>query len=113
MSLVPLSLLLLCSLHCVIVFEEVHIGTGPVCPLFNMLFPCLPISPALQIPDGKDNFEEDDTLNQYVYLQAQFPGHLLERVVLVSFQSGYIFVQTDKTIYTPSSSGGEKRFACE
>ena len=70
-----------------------------------MLFPCLPISPALQIPDGKDNFEEDDTLNQYVYLQAQFPGHLLEKVVLVSFQSGYIFVQTDKTIYTPSSTG--------
>ena len=66
-----------------------------------------------QIQTGNGVFVEDDTLNQYVYLQAQFPGHLLERVVLVSFQSGYIFVQTDKTIYTPSSSGGEKRFACE
>ena len=76
-----------------------------------MLFPCLPISPALQIPDGKDNFEEDDTLNQYVYLQAQFPGHLLEKVVLVSFQSGYIFVQTDKTIYTPSSTGGARHIS--
>ena len=58
-----------------------------------------------QIQTGNGVFVEDDTLNQYVYLQAQFPGHLLERVVLVSFQSGYIFVQTDKTIYTPSSTG--------
>ncbi|XP_062395867.1 complement C3-like [Sardina pilchardus] len=49
-------------------------------------------------------FEYDESMNQYVYLQAQFPGHLLEKVVLVSFQSGYIFVQTDKTIYTPSST---------
>uniref|UniRef100_A0AAZ3QD07 Anaphylatoxin-like domain-containing protein n=1 Tax=Oncorhynchus tshawytscha TaxID=74940 RepID=A0AAZ3QD07_ONCTS len=45
----------------------------------------------------------DYTVNQYVYLQAEFPGHLLEKVVLVSFQTGYIFVQTDKTIYTPES----------
>uniref|UniRef100_A0A8C7QUH1 Anaphylatoxin-like domain-containing protein n=1 Tax=Oncorhynchus mykiss TaxID=8022 RepID=A0A8C7QUH1_ONCMY len=48
-------------------------------------------------------FDEDYTVNQYVYLQAEFPGHLLEKVVLVSFQTGYIFVQTDKTIYTPES----------
>ncbi|XP_031417935.1 complement C3-like [Clupea harengus] len=58
----------------------------------------------ITIQTGNGVFVEDDTLNQYVYLQAQFPGHLLERVVLVSFQSGYIFVQTDKTIYTPSST---------
>ncbi|KAL2086305.1 hypothetical protein ACEWY4_017364 [Coilia grayii] len=58
----------------------------------------------LTVPGGNDVFDEDDTVNQYVYLLAQFPGQLLERVVLVSFQSGYIFVQTDKTIYTPSST---------
>uniref|UniRef100_A0AAY4BNM2 Complement C3 n=1 Tax=Denticeps clupeoides TaxID=299321 RepID=A0AAY4BNM2_9TELE len=52
-----------------------------------------------------DYFNENPTENQYVYLLAQFPGHLLEKVVLVSFQSGFIFVQTDKTIYTPSSTG--------
>ncbi|KAG5278132.1 hypothetical protein AALO_G00095550 [Alosa alosa] len=58
----------------------------------------------ITIPGGKDHFVVDDTLNQYVYLRAQFPSHTLEKVVLVSFQSGYIFVQTDKTIYTPSST---------
>ncbi|XP_076135423.1 complement C3-like [Alosa pseudoharengus] len=57
----------------------------------------------ITIPN-KGTFDDDESLNQYVYLQAQFPGHLLEKVVLVSFQSGYIFVQTDKTIYTPSST---------
>ncbi|XP_062395864.1 complement C3-like isoform X2 [Sardina pilchardus] len=58
----------------------------------------------ITIPGGKDHFVEDDSLNQYVYLEAKFPVHTLEKVVLVSFQSGYIFVQTDKTIYTPSST---------
>ncbi len=56
-----------------------------------------------QIPVG--DFSKDPNVKQYVYLQAQFPGHLLEKVVLVSFQSGYIFIQTDKTIYTPNSKG--------
>ncbi|KAJ8362943.1 hypothetical protein SKAU_G00117740 [Synaphobranchus kaupii] len=48
-----------------------------------------------------DFFEEETHMKQYVYLQAKFPQRELEKVILVSFQSGYIFVQTDKTIYTP------------
>ncbi|KAM6972513.1 complement C3-like [Aplochiton taeniatus] len=40
---------------------------------------------------------------QYVYLQAAFPDRMLEKVVLLSFQSGYIFIQTDQTVYTPDS----------
>lgn len=56
-----------------------------------------------QIPTG--DFSKDPSMKQYVYLQAQFPDRLLEKVVLVSFQSGYIFIQTDKTIYTPNSKG--------
>ena len=44
-------------------------------------------------------------MKQYVYLEAQFPGRLLEKTVMVSFQSGYIFIQTDKTLYTPGSKG--------
>lgn len=43
--------------------------------------------------------------NQYVYLQARSPQFTLEKVVLVSFHSGYIFIQTDKPIYTPRSTG--------
>lgn len=48
-------------------------------------------------------------MKQNVYLQAQFPGRLLEKVVLVSFQSGYIFIQTDKTLYIPNSKGVFKK----
>ncbi|KAM7393938.1 hypothetical protein PAMP_020772 [Pampus punctatissimus] len=55
----------------------------------------------LTIPAG--DFSKDSKMKQYVYLQAQFPDRLLEKVVLVSFQSGYIFIQTDKTLYTPES----------
>ncbi|XP_062283410.1 complement C3-like isoform X1 [Scomber scombrus] len=55
----------------------------------------------ITIPAG--DFSKDPNVKQYVYLQAQFPNQLLEQVVLVSFQSGYIFIQTDKTLYTPDS----------
>ena len=56
-----------------------------------------------QIP--AEDFSKDPDLKQYVYLQAQFPGQVLEKVVLVSFQPGYIFIQTDKPIYTHDSTG--------
>ncbi|XP_034045025.1 complement C3a.1 [Thalassophryne amazonica] len=49
------------------------------------------------------DFSKDPSEKQYVYLQAAFPDRQLEKVVLVSFQSGYIFIQTDKTLYTPNS----------
>ncbi|XP_067296786.1 complement C3-like [Pseudorasbora parva] len=58
----------------------------------------------IQIPDDQKLFSDDPLEKQYVYLQAQFPSHTLEKVVMVSFQSGYIFVQTDKPIYTPAST---------
>uniref|UniRef100_A0A3P9MT95 Macroglobulin domain-containing protein n=1 Tax=Poecilia reticulata TaxID=8081 RepID=A0A3P9MT95_POERE len=57
----------------------------------------------LQIPTAE--FSKDPTMRQYVYLQANFPDKTLEKIVLVSFQSGYIFIQTDKTLYTPNSRG--------
>ncbi|KAK6288394.1 hypothetical protein J4Q44_G00389060 [Coregonus suidteri] len=57
----------------------------------------------IKILEGPDFFDEDYTGSQYVSLQAEFQGQKLEKVVLVSFQTGYIFVQTDKTIYTPES----------
>ncbi|XP_067296791.1 complement component c3a, duplicate 6 [Pseudorasbora parva] len=58
----------------------------------------------IKIPSDRDYFSDDPLEKQYVYLQAQFPSHTLDKVVMVSFQSGYIFVQTDKPIYTPASA---------
>uniref|UniRef100_A0A669AZC0 Complement component c3a, duplicate 5 n=1 Tax=Oreochromis niloticus TaxID=8128 RepID=A0A669AZC0_ORENI len=62
-----------------------------------------------KIPAG--DFSKDPNAKQYVYLQAQFPDRLLEKVVMVSFQSGYIFIQTDKTLYTPNSKVHFRMFA--
>ncbi|KAI2647973.1 hypothetical protein H4Q32_029657 [Labeo rohita] len=58
----------------------------------------------IKIPDDQNLFSDDPLEKQYVYLQAQFPSVTLEKVVMLSFQSGYIFVQTDKPIYTPAST---------
>ncbi|XP_059409017.1 complement C3-like isoform X1 [Carassius carassius] len=58
----------------------------------------------IKIPDDQNFFSDDPLEKQYVYLQAQFPSVTLEKVVLLSFQSGYIFIQTDKPIYTPAST---------
>ncbi|XP_048051427.1 complement C3-like [Megalobrama amblycephala] len=58
----------------------------------------------IKIPDDMNFFSDDPLEKQYVYLQAQFPSKDMEKVVMVSFQSGYIFVQTDKPIYTPAST---------
>ncbi|KAK9519701.1 hypothetical protein VZT92_022411 [Zoarces viviparus] len=64
-----------------------------------------------QITIPAENFSQDASMKQFVYLQAQFPNQLLEKVVLVSFQSGYIFIQTDKTLYTPNSKVLYRMFA--
>ncbi|XP_046894062.1 complement C3-like [Hypomesus transpacificus] len=54
------------------------------------------------IPE-EDYINMDDRQKQYVYLQARFPSGTLEKVVLASFQAGYIFIQTDKPIYNPGT----------
>uniref|UniRef100_A0A3B4BY96 Anaphylatoxin-like domain-containing protein n=1 Tax=Pygocentrus nattereri TaxID=42514 RepID=A0A3B4BY96_PYGNA len=59
---------------------------------------------AIKIPENKEVFNSGPLGKQYVYLQAHFPSGVLEKEVLVSFQSGYIFIQTDKSIYTPNST---------
>uniref|UniRef100_A0A3Q1ETH9 Complement C3-like n=1 Tax=Acanthochromis polyacanthus TaxID=80966 RepID=A0A3Q1ETH9_9TELE len=58
-----------------------------------------------------EHFSKDPKVKQYVYLQARFPDRELEKIVLVSFQSGYIFIQTDKTMYTPGTRVFYRLFA--
>ncbi|XP_023572801.1 complement C3 isoform X2 [Octodon degus] len=57
---------------------------------------------SIKIPASKE-FKWDKA-RQLVIVQASFGGTQLEKVVLVSLQSGYLFIQTDKTIYTPGST---------
>ncbi|XP_053321324.1 venom factor-like [Spea bombifrons] len=45
----------------------------------------------------------DPKKKQFVYVTVKSPFCSLEKVVLLTFQSGYIFLQADKTIYTPGS----------
>nr|XP_040041543.1 complement C3-like [Gasterosteus aculeatus aculeatus] len=63
----------------------------------------------ITIPAG--DFSREASTKHYVYLKAQFPDRVLEKVVMLSFQSGYIFIQTDKTLYTPKDKILYRMFA--
>ncbi|XP_051940569.1 complement C3-like, partial [Hippocampus zosterae] len=55
---------------------------------------------SLQIPSSPLN--RDEIKNKYVIVKVKFGNyHEEERTVMVSFHSGYIFIQTDKPIYNP------------
>uniref|UniRef100_A0ACB8ENC5 Uncharacterized protein n=1 Tax=Sphaerodactylus townsendi TaxID=933632 RepID=A0ACB8ENC5_9SAUR len=60
------------------------------------------VTPSVKVP-AKD-LKKDSKLPQYVVVQASCTQFQLQKVVLVSFQSGYIFIQTDKNLYTPGSA---------
>ncbi|XP_056426204.1 complement C3 [Hyla sarda] len=47
---------------------------------------------------------KDPKTKQYVYVTVKSPVCNMEKVVLLGYQSGYVFLQTDKTIYTPGST---------
>ncbi|CAI9577102.1 unnamed protein product [Staurois parvus] len=47
---------------------------------------------------------KDRNVKQYVYVTVRSQVCNLEKVVLLGHQSGYVFLQTDKTIYTPGST---------
>uniref|UniRef100_A0A5F4VZD8 Complement C3 n=1 Tax=Callithrix jacchus TaxID=9483 RepID=A0A5F4VZD8_CALJA len=60
-------------------------------------------SVTIRIPANKE-LKSDKGHNKFVTVQAAFGANVVENVVLVSLQSGYLFIQTDKTIYTPGST---------
>lgn len=60
-------------------------------------------SVSIKIPASKE-FNSDKEGHKYVTVVANFGETVVEKAVMVSFQSGYLFIQTDKTIYTPGST---------
>uniref|UniRef100_A0A665W6N5 Complement C3-like n=1 Tax=Echeneis naucrates TaxID=173247 RepID=A0A665W6N5_ECHNA len=58
-----------------------------------------------------DSFVKDPNIKQYVHLEADFQDYKLGKVVMVTFQAGFIFIQTDKTLYTPNSKVHYRMFA--
>ncbi|KAF7689271.1 hypothetical protein HF521_012624 [Silurus meridionalis] len=65
----------------------------------------------IKIPFIDTAFKVDSEEQQYVYLRAVWGNQTLEKIVMVSFQPGYLFLQTDKTIYTPDSNVKYRIFA--
>ncbi|KAK2817445.1 hypothetical protein Q5P01_025636 [Channa striata] len=58
---------------------------------------------AIQLPS--DNLNREEKKNKFVYLKVDFGDfHSEERIMMVSFHSGYIFIQTDKPIYNPGDT---------
>ncbi|KAM4611258.1 venom factor-like [Polymixia lowei] len=58
---------------------------------------------SIQLPSELLNRDEDK--NKHVFLVVNFERyHIEERLVMVSFHSGYIFIQTDKPIYNPGDT---------
>ncbi|XP_072005880.1 complement C3-like [Engystomops pustulosus] len=57
----------------------------------------------VKITISSKNLEKDPNKKQFVYVSVKSSVCTLEKVVLVSYQSGHIFIQTDKPVYTPGS----------
>ncbi|OCT59414.1 A.superbus venom factor 1-like [Xenopus laevis] len=56
----------------------------------------------IKIPS--EDLPKEERNRQFVYVSVKSNVCTLEKVVMLSFHSGYIFLQTDKTIYTPGST---------
>ncbi|XP_075062646.1 complement C3-like [Mixophyes fleayi] len=49
------------------------------------------------------DLQRDPKKKQYVTISIMSTSCTMEKTILLSYHSGYIFIQTDKTIYTPES----------
>ncbi|KAM4676076.1 venom factor-like [Discoglossus pictus] len=50
------------------------------------------------------DFPTKSKKKQFVYVTVKSPICSLEKILLLSFDNGFIFIQSDKTIYTPGST---------
>ncbi|XP_043938312.1 complement C3-like [Protopterus annectens] len=57
--------------------------------------------------------EHNRNQKKFLYLTAKSVAFSLEKVILILFQYGYIFIQTDKPLYTPSSKVLYRLFAVD
>ncbi|KAM4749201.1 complement C3 [Rhinophrynus dorsalis] len=57
-----------------------------------------------QVTIPSKDLPKDRSTKQFVYVTVKSNACPLEKVVLLSYHSGYIFIQSDKTIYTPGST---------
>ncbi|KAJ4944610.1 hypothetical protein JOQ06_013153 [Pogonophryne albipinna] len=54
---------------------------------------------------SSNSLEREEKKNKFVHLKVDFVGHhSMEKILMVSFHSGYIFIQTDKPIYKPGDT---------
>ncbi|KAE8620188.1 hypothetical protein XENTR_v10010139 [Xenopus tropicalis] len=60
----------------------------------------------VKIQLSANDLPKDSNKKQFAYVIVDAPDAncKLEKIVLLSFESGYIFIQTDKTLYTPGSN---------
>ncbi|XP_043940645.1 complement C3-like [Protopterus annectens] len=65
----------------------------------------------VRIPANR--IEQDLKQKQFVLLTAKSDVATLEKPILVSFQSGYIFIQTDKPLYIPTDKVSYRLFTVD
>uniref|UniRef100_A0A3Q4ICA1 Complement component c3b, tandem duplicate 2 n=1 Tax=Neolamprologus brichardi TaxID=32507 RepID=A0A3Q4ICA1_NEOBR len=61
---------------------------------------------------SSDLLNREEKKKKFVTLKVTFGGfHVEKRIIMVTFHSGYIFIQTDKPIYNPGDTGENRGYS--